>query len=676
MLWLRGRLSAGKSSCLAEVAERLREEDPDAIPILLRPPARQLDTGPATLVDFGVSIAPHVHADGGFQEWAESREPWRRRLSDARDWLETHEENLILLCDDPTFWAGPASEETGFFSGRAADVTRLLMEQARCRRVVAGRIPESLTADETVELTPDWPDREWLLDKGAWGELADAASDLEGTGAPLEHLTALELRLAVALAALRDPLTAASALGERNGQRSLATKLWQIVASDAHLEKLKRGWLRLSFVRRPFEATLLDSLRLNELSRRDNAVVRRCLVFGDEHECRLHEVVRAQARAWLREQPSASRRAVERHAGSMLANYYLERFVAKAARGEARAVTDSMEAFSFVTLADEPALRERVTPYFTEQLDALGWSLSYVHRRFDAAATTFREAISWDSEDDYAHHYLAFNLDRQGRAPAEVERHYERALEINPDNSWWHARYIAFLAHRGRIADARQRWEEAQLALGIAERHSDRFLFETLHLWVIEALLDRAELSFAREVLDEIPEWARRPDILPAYPRLRRRHTALSQAAGIGALVPAHRLTSRWWEEGPELLQDRLGEDSDSHRVQWLAARVDAVDQEGVHLRAAQIDRKQTGPPSVGRIVVEPETFRRLCRDEERARELEPGSHAEIGVYASRSRPNAGATTVIRLHRPRPADWGAEPVFDSARYLRHVVPAR
>jgi tetratricopeptide (TPR) repeat protein len=596
-------------------------------------------------------------------------------LSDARDWLEEHEENLVLLCDDPTFWGGPSSEETGFFSARAADVTRLLVEQARCRRVVAGRIPESLTADDVVDLTPDAPDREWLLDRDSWGDLADAAVGLEETGAPLEHLTALELRLAVALSALRDPLAAADAISERSRQPNIATKLWDVVAGDPSLTKLKRAWLRLSFVRRPFEGALLNALKLEELRRKEHALVRHCLVFGDEHQYRLHEVVRAQARTWLREQSSPSRRQVELHASGLLANYYLERFAGTASRGQARAVIESMEAFYFVTLSGNSALRSRVTPYFTEQLDALGWRLSYVHRRFDDATSAFREAISWDDDDDYAHHYLAFNLDRQGKAPAEVEHEYERAIEINPDNSWWHARYIAFLAHRGRIADARHRWDDSQVVLGVAERHSDRFLFETLHLWVAEALLDRAELSFAREVLDEIPEWARRPDILPAYARLRRRLTALSQAAGIGALVPAHRLTSRWWEDGPELLQDRVGEDSDSHRVRWLAARVDAIDQDGVHLRAASIDRDQTEPPSVGRMVIELDTFRRLCRDDERVPDLEPGWHAEIGVYASRSRPEAGTTTLIRLHRPRPADWGDEPVFDSARYLRRAVPA-
>ena len=140
--------------------------------------------------------------------------------------------------------------------------------------------------------------------------------------------------------------------------------------------------------------------------------------------------------------------------------------------------------------------------------------------------------------------------------------------------------------------------------------------------------------------------------------------------------MPAHRLTTRWWEEGPELLQDRLGEDHDLHRVRWLAARVEGIDQDGVHLRAAQIDRKQAEPPTVGRVVVDMETFRRLSRDEERVRDLQPGMHCEIGVYASQSRPDAGTTTLIRVLRPRAAEWSVQSVFESARYLRRVVPAR
>lgn len=670
---LRGRLSAGKSSCLAEVAERIRAADPDAIPVLLSPPTRQLDTGPAALVDFGVGLSPYLDLAGGLQGWAESHEPWSERVSDARSWLAQHESNLVLLCDDPTFWSGSSSEETGFFASRADDATRLLLEQARCRRVIAGRMPKTLTSDCVVELTPDAPDREWLLDEGYWGELAEAARALEETGTPLEHLTALELRLCVALAALVSAADAASVINDPRRNRLIAAPVWEVVAQ--RFEKLKRAWLRLSFVRRPFQSELLGALRLDELNRRDNSIVRRCLVFGEEAEYRLHEVIRAPARRWLRDQPNSSRRQLERHASSNLARYYIDHFAEMASSHDAAAVPEAMEAFHFVTLTGEPELRDQVSPYFAEQLDALGWHLSYVNRQFDDAAAAFRGALAWDPEDDYAHHYLAFNLDRQGKSADDVEKHYALAVRINPDNSWWHARYIAFLVYRSRIADARSRWDEAQMALGVSERSADRFLFEGLHLWVAEALLDRAELGFAREVLDEVPAWARSPDVLAAYPTLRRRLDALTQAAGIGALVPAHRLRSRWWEEGPELLQDHIGEASDFYRVQWLAARVDAVDQEGVHLRVAQMEGAQSETPTIGRLFVDSDTFLRLCRDDLRAHRLEAGDHAEIGVYASGSKPEAGATTVIRLHRERPAVWAEETVFDSARYLRRVLPA-
>src|SRR5215211_7203776 len=314
VLWLRGRLSAGKSSCLAEVATRLVEREPDAVPVLLTPPQRQLDTGPVALIDFGAEVSALGASRESFMSWASSRRPWRERLGDAKRWLEEHEDRLVLLCDDPTFWSGGLSEETGFFSGRASDVSRLLVEQARCRRVIAGRIPESVSADRIVTLIPDAPAREWLLETDAWGELAPAARALEETGAPLEGLTALELRLAVGLAAISDARETATVLLDDRHRSKVGSTLWRHVASEQGLARLKRAWLRLSFVRRRFSADLLDELRVKELSKRDAAIVRNCLLFGEDDNLRLHEVVRTQARSWLSDQPPSRRRGVERNA--------------------------------------------------------------------------------------------------------------------------------------------------------------------------------------------------------------------------------------------------------------------------------------------------------------------------------------------------------------------------
>jgi tetratricopeptide (TPR) repeat protein len=674
VLHLSGRMSAGKTSCLALVAERLLEAEPTAIPVMLSPPARQLDTGPAALMDFCVGLSSRVSLNGALIAWAESARPWRQRVLDVRRWIEAHSERLVLLCDEPTYW-GAGSEETFFFSDRALDATRVLVEQARCRRIVAGRVPDSMSPDRVVRIQPVAPDTRWLADAEAWGELAAAAAALGDSETPLDGLTPLEIRLLVALSAIRG--VARGTAGFETGQRQhqIARRLWNVVSRDPALVRLKRAWLRLSFVRRPFELDLLETVGAAELSRRDRAVLQHCLLFGDD-ELRAHEIIRTEARTWLREQPYQSRQQVERHAARTLARHYVRKFAEAASNDDPAAVTESMEAFHFVSVSGDMDLRASVPPYFSEQLDALGWSLSYLHARYEDAADVFREAIAWDETDDYAHHYLAFNLDVQGKSPEIVEEEYRRAVDLNPANSWWHARYIAFLVHRGRIEDARAQWDQAQVALGVAERHSDRFLFETLHLWVAEALLDRAELSFAGEVLDEVPDWARRGDVLPAYPRLRKRLSALQEAADLGAFVPAHRLRHGWWREGPELLQESLGEDDDRRLVRWLAARVESIDQDGIHVAAANLEPFQDSPPTTGRMTIADETFRRLCRDSARAQRLQPGWHMEIGVYASHTRPQDAATTIIRLHEPRAPEWSGESFLDTSRYLRRVLSTR
>lgn len=667
---LEGRLTAGKSSALAETARLIAEQDRDSIPVLLAPPPRQLDTGPAALVDFGVGLSARAQLNGGLHKWVQERATWRDRLSDVRAWIAEHEDRVVLLCDEPTRWSD-APEETAFFAARTFDATRVLLEQTRCRRVIAGHVPRSLKRDHSFRLAPARMDRAWLEDEDAWGALAPAAAQVANAEVTIEELTPLEVRLLVALAALRGDRALPSSVNA-SSRRELPARLWDVVAKDPGLRRLKRMWLRLSFVRREFSSDLLDALSLNELSRRDAAVVKSSLVFGDESRLRLHEVLRSQARTWHREQLPQSREQVERHTGRALGAYYIERFAGAAVAHDASAVVDSMEAFHFVAFAADPELSSQVTPYFTEQLDALGWRLSYVYRQYDAAATVFQQAFEWDDEDDYAHHYFAFNLDRRGRSPRVVDAHYRRALELSPGNSWWHARYIAFLATRGRIGDAHIQWEEAQVSLGVAERASDRFLFETLHLWVADALLDRAELAFAREVLDEVPAWARSGEVLPAYPRLRRRLTALQQAAEGRALVPARRLVEQWWKRGPELLQERLGEGGGERLVRWLAARVEALDQDGVHLRAAPANNQDDSPPAVGEMIIDTETFLRLCRDPARAKRMEPGWHAEIGVYASEQKGDANRT-VIRLLEPEVAEWADESPLPSSRYLRTTL---
>jgi tetratricopeptide (TPR) repeat protein len=659
-----GRQTSGKTSCLHEIADRL--SDTNLVPVFLSPPSRQRDSGPAALIDLGVGLRAAESLNGELQDWVESRAPWAERIAGVQTWLVDRAESLVLLCDEPLSWEA-GTDETGFFSGRAEDAARLFVEQTTCRRVVAGSLPQNVVARDRVRLTAGVPDLQWLRDGDEWGALADVAGELADRAAQLGSFTALEIRLLIAEAVLFGLDAVDAMLEEPVERRRIAQEFASKCSERTELRPLWSAWLFLSELRRPFEERLLGVVGSNDIPEKQSEVLRHCLLFGNG-TLRLHNVLRTEARKWRREHrdeehelPAIARR---------LFGYYHDEFESRSAADDPSALVSSVEAFHFASISGESQLIEQATPYFTEQLDALGWSLSYIHRRFNEAADVFRAALDWDETDDYAHHYLAFNLDRVARDPREIEEHYLRALEINPNRVWWHSRLITFLVHRGRMGDAHVRWDDAQVALGVDSRDGDSFLFETLHVWVAKALLDRAELAFTREVLRDIPATVRGE--IPGLREMFQRLTRLEEAAEFGAFMPADRLKPRWWERRPELLQDRLG--TGEQLMSWLAARIEGLDEQGVHFHAAVIERGDTADaPRTARTTLRRDEFNRLCRDGELADLIEPGWFAEIGIYAHPEAPEEGAHTLIRLHEPE-WDEGDAPFLDTARYVRpHVT---
>lgn len=345
------------------------------------------------------------------------------------------------------------------------------------------------------------------------------------------------------------------------------------VKSRRDLKPLWALWNVVSLARRPFTADLLEELQPKNLDPLLRDVLRYCLLFGDR-TLRLHEILKVPPNRWRADLPDARRRDLVSTAMRQLFTYHAGRFEKLKQEDDASAIIESMEAFFFATGTGDEALLASMSPHFAEQLDALGWTLSYEHRKYSAAAEVFAQAIQWDECDDYAHHYRAFNLDRLGGDRSVVEDHYATAVALNPEHVWWHSRFICFLVIQGRIDDAQQRWNEAQYALGIADGEADTFLYETLHGWTISTLLHRGEISFARKILEDVPDWARSE--AAGFGSLERRLEALQEAQSLGAFVPAQRLRARWWADGPSLLQDRLGDGR--KLIRWLAGRVETVD--------------------------------------------------------------------------------------------------
>jgi hypothetical protein len=119
------------------------------------------------------------------------------------------------------------------------------------------------------------------------------------------------------------------------------------------------------------------------------------------------------------------------------------------------------------------------------------------------------------------------------------------------------------------------------------------------------------------------------------------------------------------------LLPRRL--DNGAERREWIAARVDEVDERELHLRTARV--VGATEPELGTMKLTFGTFDQLSRDE-RASQMSAGRFLEIGKYLKKDRAKKGSKKQVVLQvRVHPASaWDGRdlpPLFpDPARYAR------
>jgi tetratricopeptide (TPR) repeat protein len=662
-LWqIDGVATAGKSSCLRMVSSLL-EEQGRLKPVVVAPPAHHLDTGPAALVDVAVGLAGHGLLNGGLARWTEGGASWNERVELIRRCVADHHDVVVLLCDEPSSWGANRGGDD-FFARRSFDAA-FFLGALPCRRVVSGHLPVPVAPVDHLSLRPAATNAGWLREDG-WGELQKAARAVAESALLDRAFTALQVRLLVAAVALTSVDDVQSWVDESDG-RGLVTKFAQLIATEAGHRRLWDAWLQLSITRRAFDAQLLAAITPSGMTVLERDIVENCLLFGDA-QLRLHDELRAQAARWRSEHREDGRvRRLVARVNRELFEIHQRRFEAFAARKDARALAESMEAFHFASATGDRELVATVAPLFVEQLDALGWSLSYEHKQYRRAATAFEQALVWDDTDDYAHHYLAYNLDRLGKRVADIERHFRRAVALNGSHSWWRARLVMFLVSRGRLSEAAEEWDDALLALGVDEGEASLEIYEHLHCWVGGAFLDAGETRLAREILDGVPPWAR--DRLETYRGLDQRTDALLEAGDGDPVIPAWRLRPGWWRDGPELLQHRLG--TGERLVRWLAARVESKDEDGIDIRGAVLEVPQEGEPPLAWSTIRAEDFDRMCRDDMSAHDLPAGAFVEVGVYAAPAKDSKHAETIIRVLPQR--EWGTHNLSGLA-ILRHVRP--
>jgi hypothetical protein len=177
--------------------------------------------------------------------------------------------------------------------------------------------------------------------------------------------------------------------------------------------------------------------------------------------------------------------------------------------------------------------------------------LSKDRRRYADSAELYRRSIENYGDDDYAWHYLGFNLHRAGKSLREAEHAYQQAVvpewEIeteemqsrsfsrsgsqsfsrsfsgslsqalpspaartpNPgaSNPWWNSRLVTFLISQGNPRGALEAWGTAIDAIDPDRKRigEGSWLAMHLHRWVTREWLDHGEVEHARAVFNEIP---------------------------------------------------------------------------------------------------------------------------------------------------------------------------
>jgi tetratricopeptide (TPR) repeat protein len=631
-----GEPTAGKTAVLHELRNALRSE-PGVRPILVTPPAREYDAGPVALIQLTEALTDN---EAKLAEIKDPQRPWDDKLRRVRAWVQRDPARTVLLVDEPRTWL----PRDTYFRTFVRDIWDIAFDGLGTATVAAGLPPFRVSSLHRVELAPA-SDPQRVLDAIDAASLAEARRlVLNRFGDRLVNVSPLQVRLLVAIAALDPSAIARTDPSVAESRAELVGALLELVDLRGDAAPLRDVWLRLAEVREPFEDDLLPRIGARELGDVATAILRQCLLFERDGRLILHETLRRIPLRTERFPPDSHER---------LAAYYRDKFIERGGDAGGR-LRDAVEAFHHASSAGIVALDE-YRPFFVDQLNILGYHLSYDQQDYGRAAEIFEVALRWDAENAYAAHYRAFNLDQLAERPDEVEALYRQAIELAPWHIWFRSRLISFLIARARIDDAWSAWLEAIDELD--GDYGDYFYF-SLHLHVARMLVYRGEVDLAEAVLRGIPAPVRRD---ARFVAIDDRIEILREARDRGSYVPAPFLRKEWWRYGPNLLRDHEG--SRSLR-RWLAARVVSVDEEGLALDAADI--VNAAPPEFGPISVPSAVFSRWWRGPGDAQELESGTFIEVGFYGE-----SADSTVVALPYPQ-LRWPdlVHPDEDPDRYLR------
>jgi tetratricopeptide (TPR) repeat protein len=590
-----------------------------------------------------------VKGDGELDDLLDPHQRWTDKIKIVHEWMRNAKDELVILCDEPMQW--PATGHPHFSHGAQDLIDELVFNGTGCDVVFAGRAPSQIDITHVEELNPSSDPTE-LLGDDKWGPLQESAARLLEVGASkLASFSPLQLRLIVALLEVNEGRTATIWLNCADIADLSKALFDHLDKADGQWNPLATSWQRLSRVRRPFDDDLLTAIEVDQLDECERTMLDHCLLY-ERHESRmLHETLRSTGRE-AGEPPEG-----EESLQDTLANYYRAR-VERLRADDSEWLADEMEAFHHASKGSEFDF-ERHQPFFVEQLNALGYHLSMEEHRYQDAVVAYERALQWSEDDDYAHHYLAFNLDIQPREPERVEKHYKRAVELSPSHHWWHASLVNFYAATGNFDRAREAWNAAKAEFDAADASLTVHQCQDLYMRVARTMLEFGQIEFCQAVLRGIPVDLR--EEVSGYRTIARMAEARRLARDHGNFVPGPLLHKHWWREGPFLIEPS------KQLEQWMAGEIKQTGEEGVLVEAAIIDAPpdpDEHPPS-GVIKITPDELQEWGGLE--TGDIEAGDFVEI-VIEDR---DGELVTQLRVHQQREWEDDSLPRLrpDPKRYL-------
>jgi hypothetical protein len=535
--------------------------------------------------------------------------------------------------------------------GRHADDLMSLLQRNVPRlgvsRTTGGSSMEGTVAIERHDLG------DWLADDEAWGALAPAASAVAERGDAWRRLPALTLRLLVALAHL-DALPAARPSTPLETGRMLAVEM----ATRRATRPTWAAWQLVAGLRGPLDESALDIL-LSDLpvGVRDEALLTRCLLFrhdGWHMHPSLREVVRNPPLAVER---LMLPRDLVREAGRRTFEHFRKEALRLQAYGDPQAAAARAAALDACAMAGDDALVKRVDEELPDPYDHVG------DRAVDEPSRSrpaYEHARLVDEDDATALRGLADAEDRDGTDAAKVEQLLRHVLALEPQDVESHVRLVNVLLAAGRPQAAGEAFDGAVRVLsGVLDEDE---LARRLCVPVTRVAIAAGDLPLASRAAVA----ARGALGVEEAQELDRLVGGLVETLEYGEFVAAHRLGTRWWT-APELLS---GFDVEHRPLsRWLAARVDAVENEAatIHYADVVLPVAPDQRPERAWTTLALADLRRMSLDV--LPDPLPGTILEVGVYGDgRQR----GSTVVRVVRGEPVRL-PEPGLSLDRYVRRAA---